>query len=247
MRTLRLTVAYDGTAFHGWQIQPGVRTVQGELEEALKALLEDPEVRVAGAGRTDAGVHARGQVASFTTPSTLPAKALVPLLGHRLPPDVRVRRAAEAPAGFHARHSARARRYAYRMIEGEDVLLERYAWSWGRPLPVERLDRLTRRLERDDDFAAFQGAGSPAGSTRCHVRRARWMRLHGGARFDVVADRFLYHMVRNVVGTVLGLAADPDGEARLDAIVAGRDRRRAGRTAPPHGLCLEHVAYGAPA
>src|SRR5438552_18032744 len=104
MRTLRLLVAYDGTRFHGWQVQPGVRTVQGVLEQALSRVLDEPGVRLTGAGRTDQGVHARGQVASFTTESSLPARALPPLLGRRLPPDVRVRRAAEVPAGFHARH-----------------------------------------------------------------------------------------------------------------------------------------------
>lgn len=245
MRTLRLTVAYDGTAFHGWQIQPGLRTVQGELEDALRTVLDDARVRVAGAGRTDAGVHARGQVASFQTASALPLRAYVPLLSRRLAPDVRVREAREAPDGFHARHSARARHYAYRVIDHRDVLLERYAWGYGRPLPVERLERLTRRLEVDADFAAFQGAGSPAGSTRCRVRRARWRPLNGGARLDIIADRFLYHMVRNIVGTVLALAGEPDAEIRLLDILGARDRRRAGRTAPPQGLCLERVAYGA--
>src|ERR1051326_1273632 len=104
MRTVRLLVAYDGTRFHGWQVQPGLRTVQGVLEGALRPVLDDPDVRLSGAGRTDQGVHARGQVASFTTAAALPARALTPLLRRRLPPDVRVRKAADAPEGFHARH-----------------------------------------------------------------------------------------------------------------------------------------------
>src|SRR5438034_2844201 len=122
MRTIRLVVAYDGTEFHGWQIQPGQRTVQGVMEGALREVLghEEPP-RVTGAGRTDAGVHARGQVASFACVSVLPSKAWVPLLNRSLPADVRVRAAAEAPAEFHARHSARERRYAYRVLERDDV------------------------------------------------------------------------------------------------------------------------------
>src|SRR5436309_15734200 len=116
MRTIRLLLAYDGTEFHGWQAQPGRRTVQGVIEEALEAVLNDETARIAGAGRTDAGVHARGQVGSFRCASPLPARAFPPLLNRRLPRDVRVRAAAEAGGTFHARHSARARRYAYRVV-----------------------------------------------------------------------------------------------------------------------------------
>ena len=125
MRTLKLTVAYDGTAFHGWQRQPGVRTVQGALEGALARVLGVEAIAVPGAGRTDAGVHARGQVASFACESSLPARAFPPLLGRELPPDVRVLHAEDAAPGFHARHSARARRYAYRLLAVPDVLRER--------------------------------------------------------------------------------------------------------------------------
>src|SRR5262245_15064676 len=140
MRTIRLLMAYDGTAFHGWQVQPGYRTVQGVMEEALRDALHENPPRVSGAGRTDAGVHARGQVASFTAATDLPAKALAPLLNRRLPSDVRVCAAADAPPDFHARHSARERRYAYRVIERDDVLMERYAWSVRRVPDWEKVD-----------------------------------------------------------------------------------------------------------
>src|SRR5258705_8599449 len=148
MRTLKLLVAYDGTAFHGWQTQPGQRTVQGVIEEALENVLDGERPRITGAGRTDAGVHARGQVASLRCDSPLPARAFAPLLNRRLPPDVRIRRAAEAAPDFHARHSARARAYAYRVLATDDVLLERYAWRpRRRTLAWERLDAATRVLE----------------------------------------------------------------------------------------------------
>jgi tRNA pseudouridine38-40 synthase len=130
VRTIRLDVAYDGTEFHGWQAQTGLRTVQGVLEETLTDVLGEP-VSVTGAGRTDAGTHARGQVASFTTEARLPTSALVPVLKRHLPADVMVREAAECDAGFNARHSAVARRYAYRLLDRPDVLWQRTAW-WPR-------------------------------------------------------------------------------------------------------------------
>jgi len=242
MRTLRLVIAYDGTAFHGWQSQPRLRTVQGVVEEALGAVLT-AEVRLSGAGRTDAGVHARGQVASLETDSTLPGPAIVALANRRLPGDVRIRSAREAPAGFHARRSARARRYAYRILEGEDLLMERFAWNGRRPLRMDRLDAATRALEGEADFAAFRSTGSAPTSTRCHVHRARWERLRSGARLDIVADHFLYHMVRTIVGTSLSAAETSDPPGAMRRVLESGDRRRAGVVAPAAGLCLERVYY----
>jgi tRNA pseudouridine38-40 synthase len=247
MRAIRLLVAYDGTEFHGWQVQPGRRTVQGVLEEALRDMLEHEDApRVAGAGRTDAGVHARGQVASFECASVLPAKAFAPLLNRRLPPDVRVRAAADAPPGFHARHSARERRYAYRVLERDDVLMERFAWSLRRTFDWTRVDLATRALECEADFRAFAAAGGAAGTTVCRVRWARWRRLRGGARLDIAADHFLYHMVRNIVGTALRCARERDPAAAMREVLHSRDRARAAATAPARGVCLERVSYDAP-
>ena len=243
VRTIRLLVGYDGTAFHGWQVQPRLRTVQGEIEGALRDLLQGELRRVSGAGRTDTGVHARGQVASFRCESELPAHAFAPLLNRRMPRDVRVRAAAEAAPEFHARHSARARRYAYRVIEGPDVLMERFAWNLGRRPDWARVDAATRALEGEADFEAFGAASTPASTTVCRVRRARWRRLRGGARLDIVADHFLYHMVRNIVGAAMRVQKSPDPAAAMRAILDSRDRARVGATAPARGLCLEHVEY----
>jgi len=243
MRTVRLVVAYDGTGFHGWQTQPEMRTVQRSIEEVLADVLNEPDVRLHGAGRTDSGVHARGQVASFVTEAALPARAFAPLLNRRLPGDVRVREAADAPSGFHARHSARARRYAYRLLEREDVLIERFAWACRRRFDAERLDRATRCLEGEADFSAFQSTGSSPANPRCRVHRARWSRQRGGARLDIVADHFLYHMVRNIVGTALAAAASPDPAAAMREVLVSGSRARGGVTVPAHGLCLERVYY----
>lgn len=245
-RAFRLTVAYDGTAFHGWQKQPGQRTVQGELERAVAHALGVEAVTVNGAGRTDAGVHARGQVASFTSASPLPAKAVAALAARALPEDVRIVTASEAGEGFHARHSARARRYAYRLLERDDVLLGRFAWWPMRPFDGEALNRAVEPLVGRHDCRAFEAAGSSPANPECAISLARWERCDGGWRFDVMADHFLYHMVRNLVGTALRAASQPDPGAHVAGVLASCDRARAGATAPARGLCLEAVEYETP-
>ncbi len=239
----RLTVAYDGTDFHGWQKQPGLRTVQGELERALAAALEVESVTVHGAGRTDAGVHARGQVASFAAATTLPARAIAARAKHALPADVRIVAAAEAPPGFHARHSARARRYAYRLLDRDDVMLDRYAWCPGTPVDGVALQAAVAPLAGRHDCSAFEAAGSSPAEPVCSIVEARWSRAEGGWRFDVEADHFLYHMVRNLVGTSLRAMRAPDPAAHMSEVLASRDRARAGATAPARALSLERVRY----
>jgi tRNA pseudouridine38-40 synthase len=242
VRVFKLVVAYDGTAFHGWQAQPGLRTVQGMLQDALTRTLGGP-VAVHGAGRTDAGVHARGQVASFESGTNLPARALAPRLARLLPDDLRVRWAGEAPAGFHARHAARGRRYAYRLLAHDDVLLGRYAWHPRRLPSGDRLARAVAPLEGTHDLSAFRATGSSPSDPVCRVFHAGWCGWEGGFQFDMVADHFLYHMVRGVVGTALAAAEEPDPAAAMARVVASRERARTGVTAPAHGLCLEQVFY----
>ncbi len=242
-RTFRLTVAYDGTAFHGWQKQPGVRTVQGELEGALAVVLERSAVTVAGAGRTDAGVHARGQVASFQQATHLPARAFPPLLNSSLPRDMRVTTATEEPAGFHARHSARARRYVYRLLAASDVLAERYAWRPPVLPPLVALAASAAPLPGTHDCTAFQTVSRTPADPVCRVDSAQWTAREDGAQFEVVADHFLYHMVRNLVGTSLVAAAKPDPAAHMRSVLESRDRRRRSSPAPPQGLSLEQVYF----
>ena len=242
-RTFRLTVAYDGTAFHGWQKQPGVRTVQGELEGALAAVLEHPGVVVPGAGRTDAGVHARGQVASFRHETHLPARAFPPLLNRSLPRDMRVTSASEEAPGFHARHSARARRYRYQLLSRLDVLAERYAWAPHALPPLAALAATAEPLAGTHDCTAFQTASRTPADPVCRVHSARWSAREDGVCFEVVADHFLYHMVRNLVGTALAAARKPDPAAHMRAVLESRDRRLRASPAPPHGLSLEQVYF----
>jgi len=243
VRTLKLVVAYDGTDFHGWQVQPAQRTVQGVLEEALTRVLGEP-VRVHGAGRTDAGCHARGQVASFATAAALPARALAPALNRALPDDVRVRSGEEVAEGFDARRSATARRYAYRLLDHPDLLLERIAWHPRRRLDAAALARATAPLEGAHDFESFRAAGGADAHPVCRVSRTTWRRWEGGWQLDVIADHFLYHMVRNLVGTALRAMEDRDPAASMRRVLAARRRAAAGPTAPPQGLTLEQVFYG---
>lgn len=242
MRAFKLTVGYDGTDFHGWQRQPGLRTVAGVIEEALSGVLGQP-TKVHGAGRTDTGCHARGQVASFSAPTTLPAHALAPSLNRRLPDDVRVCQAEEVPEDFHARRSATGRRYTYRLLDRDDVLSRRTAWRPGRMSSLDALEIGARPLEGEHDCSAFQSTGSTSPRPICRIVRASWRRWEAGVMLDIVADHFLYHMVRNVVGTLLLAAREPDPGAHVARVLAGRDRRAAGPTVPPQGLCLEEVFY----
>jgi tRNA pseudouridine38-40 synthase len=242
VRTFKLVVAFDGTDFHGWQRQPGERTVQGVLETALADALGVP-VTLRGAGRTDAGVHARGQVASLEVDTTLPAAALRPALAARLPRDVRVLAAEEAGAGFDARRSATARRYSYRLLRREDPMLERFAWRPRTWPEGGALEAATRTLEGRHDCSSFRSAGSSETRPVCAVSRAGWREWEGGLALDITADHFLYHMVRTIVGTALRAAATADPAAAMRTVRDAGDRAAAGPTAPAHGLCLEEVLY----
>jgi tRNA pseudouridine38-40 synthase len=239
-----MEVGYDGTGFHGWQRQPGLRTVQGELEIALAKVLGG-DVRLTAAGRTDAGVHARGQVVSFRAATHLPASALVPLLRRVLPPDIRPQRAETCDPAFDARRSARARRYIYRLLDRADLLWERFAWHPRRPADLGALTQAASAVAGEHDFCAFRSSGHAPGTPVCRVVRAAWERWECGLAFEVTADHFLYHMVRNLVGTMLDMGTDGDPAAGMRAVLASRTRAAAGTTAPAHGLCLEEVEYPA--
>jgi tRNA pseudouridine38-40 synthase len=243
VESYRLLVAYDGTEFHGWQRQPGCRTVQGVLEEALAELLEVDDVTLHGAGRTDAGVHARGQVASFRAETPIPGAALKHALGPRLPQDVRVLASAATADDFDARRSARTRRYSYRLLRAEDPLEERFALRPRRWPELAALEAATRVIEGRRDFSSFRSTGSSESNPVCDITRARWTTWEGGLRFEIVADHFLYHMVRSIVGTALEICATADPAGRMLAVIEAQDRSAAGPTAPAHGLCLEEVTY----
>ncbi len=244
--TLRLLVEYDGTDFHGWQFQPGLRTVQGTLEEALSTLLRE-EIRIVGAGRTDAGCHARGQVASCRARAALDPRRVLRSLHGLLPSDVAVREVLVAPPDFDARRGAVERWYTYRLLSRPSPLWRRFAWYPGFAAEVERLDRVTAPLFGVHDFRGFAGADPARDGSHgmCRVSRVEWRPWEEGWILHIVANRFLYHMVRNIVGSAVKVARGTMPAERALAALALGDRRLAGPTAPPEGVCLERVVYAA--
>lgn len=247
MRTIRLTLAYDGTAYAGWQWQAGQSTIQGELEGALFRVTSE-KIRVVGSGRTDAGVHAQGQVASFTTSSQLSSDVLMRALNATLPRNIAVLAAADAPADFHATRDARRKRYRYTIHDGSvrDVFHLRYAWHVYRRLDAQAMHRAAQPLRGRHDFASFQTSGSGRETSVRTILDISVVRdaEHGDLlHCEVEADGFLYNMVRAIVGTLVEIGRGARHEGWAAEVLEARDRRAAGKTAPAHGLCLLRVDY----
>ena len=244
MRTLKLTLAYDGTAFAGWQMQANQRTVQGALEEALLPI-EGTRVVVHAAGRTDAGVHAAGQVISFSLTSRITCEALVRALNVRLEQDVRVMSAEEAPAGFNARFDARHKTYHYAIYNAAVVPppLRHFVWHVPQPLNVTAMNAAAGVLIGEHDFAAFQAAGSDVVTTRREVLASRVIARDGQIVVEVTGTGFLRHMVRTIVGTLVDIGLGRRAVEDMTHVLRSRDRTQASATAPPHGLTLVRVDY----
>jgi tRNA pseudouridine38-40 synthase len=244
IRTFKLTLAYDGTNFAGWQMQAGPRTVQGVLEEALQPI-EDQRVVVFAAGRTDAGVHAEGQVVSFALTSSIGCDALQRALNVRLPEDVRVMRVEEAAADFNARFHARKKTYHYAIFSGPVVppRIRHFVWQITQPLDVQAMNRAAAVLIGEHDFRAFQAAGSEVVTTRREILVSRVASTDDRLIYQVTGTGFLRHMVRNIVGTLvdIGRGRRPDDDMRR--ILESLDRGQASATAPPQGLTLWSVEY----
>ncbi len=245
---LKLTLEYDGAPFVGWQVQPNGPSVQGAVEAALDKLCGAP-ARVTGAGRTDAGVHARGQVASLDPPRDLPLSAWTAGLNAHLPPEVACVRAEEAPPGFDARRWARGKRYVYTLVRSpvRSPLWRGRAWELRRPLDVAAMTAALPHLRGSHDFSALRAADCPATTTVREVRelsiRAELLREGELLEVRIEATAFLKHMVRNLVGTLVEVGHGKRSPDSLVELLDSRDRTRAGPTAPPHGLLLDEVFY----
>jgi tRNA pseudouridine38-40 synthase len=242
-RRLRLLVAYDGGPFSGFARQPGRRTVQGELERTLSELAGAP-IETVCAGRTDAGVHARGQVVHADLPERLDPDRVQKILNAVAGPAIVVRRADWAPDGFDARFSARRRTYVYRIDDSgrPDPLTRGFVLAWPHPLDIERMRLAAAPLLGEHDFAAFCRQ-RPGSTTTRRLRSIGIRRVRGLVEVRLVANAFCWQMVRSIVGYLLGVGdgrRDPTGTAE---VLASRDRSRVGDVAPPHGLVLESVGY----
>ncbi len=239
---LRLTIEYDGTAFHGWARQPGRRTVEGVLRDGLATVFRHSG-ELAVAGRTDAGVHAAGQVASVDVAGGPPPERAAEALNTVLPGDVAVLDAVAAAPGFHARHSATGRSYRYVVLNrrARSALDARRALWWPRAFPDVALQDAAAALVGEHDFRAFTPAETQHEAFRRNVRDAAWERRGDHVHFTITANSFLRHMVRTLVGTMLELG--DDAPRRIPELLEGRPRADAGMTAPPWGLTLERVHY----
>ena len=244
MGTYRLLIEYDGSDFNGWQVQPGQPTVQGALESALATVL-DGSPRIVGSGRTDSGVHARGQVAHFQSDEAIDPFRLRRSLNGLTPHSVAVQVVEEAPSEFHARYDARERLYRY-FVRTNPPALERNHRMHLRPTPdFALMNTAAEDLVQHTHFGAFCRTQSGTENRVCDVRAARWIEEErdGYWHFEVTADRFLHGMVRTIVGTLMEIGRHQRPLDDLPRVLASRDRREAGPAVDAHGLVLESVSY----
>ena len=246
-RTVQLVLHYDGAEFAGWQRQPAQRTVQGVLEEALAQLCGSP-VAALGAGRTDAGVHARGQAAGVRVPVKWEGPALRRALNSRLPRDIWVAAAHDMRSEFHARYDATARRYSYYV--GTDELAyspfrRRWEWPVHHSLDRARLDEAAAAIRGEHRFLAFavRGTAPPNDEHRCTIHHAAWLDRPGGLVFEIEANRFLHHMVRFLVGTMIETAAGNRPADSVSALLTATDNLETSAPAPANALFLDAVVY----
>ena len=247
-RSFKIVVAYDGTAYQGWQVQRNAPTIQGRLEQALRSVTGET-TRITASGRTDSGVHALGQVAGFVSSTALAPDILQRALNAKLPDDIRVTGVCLARDGFDAVRDAVSKRYRYVIQDGgvSDPFARTTCWYVPQRLDDKRMQESANLLKGTHDFASYQGAGSPRATTERTIFeftvRRQQRELYDPLTIEVVADGFLYNMVRNLVGTLVEVGRGVRDTGWPREVLEGRDRKLAGQTAPPQGLFLIAVDY----
>ncbi len=243
MRNFKLTLEYDGTDFHGWQRQRELRTVQGTLEEAVTSLF-GKDVQINGAGRTDTGVHALGQVCNFVVETHLAEEQIRKALTKKLPEDIHVYRVEEKDLKFHARFSATGRRYVYYLRTEPSAIWRRFAYVVTTELDVDDMQAAAQYLIGEQDFTSFATARSTSVPTVCDLTGATIKREEEIISVTIEADHFLHHMVRVIVGTLIDVGRGKLPPEHMKEVVCKKDRAASGPTIPPNGLFLMEVRYG---
>ncbi len=241
MKRIKAVIEYDGTHYFGWQLQKDQRTIQGEIEKALKVIFKE-RVPVTGSGRTDTGVHARNQVAHFDIPD-YDLKSLKRSLNGLLNDDIVVKALEESSPDFHARFDAKKRVYRYYIATQPTALNRYYAWTFLLPLNLTLLQQGADLIKPVQDFRAFCKVKSEVKHHRCHIFTSRWFRQDDLLVYEIAADRFLHGMVRAIVGTLISLGSGKMTLEQLMEIIESGDRRQVPQTAPARGLVLEQVEY----
>lgn len=244
MKRILLTISYDGTVYHGWQVQPNGITVQETVQNALYRLLGERPA-LTGCSRTDAGVHAREFCCHLDCDEKFPESAFLKGLDAFLPPDISVKAAREVSPDFHARYNARGKTYAYYILNSErrDPFLSRYSWRIERGLDLERINAFCKEIVGTHDFEAFSSSGRTVEDTVRTVKECSAVREGDKVILKITADGFLYNMVRIIVGTALAVSDGKIEPQFTKEILASKKRALAGQTAPPQGLFLEKVWY----
>ena len=245
IKNFKITIEYDGTCYHGWQRQKTDRTIQEEIEKAVLTITGQ-QVSLTGSGRTDAGVHAYGQVANFKCETSLGSQDLFRGLNSLTDADIVIRGCEEVDASFHARYDVKSKTYVYKILNRPDpaAIGRQYAWHIRKELNLEAMRTSSAHLIGSLDFKAFEGAGSPRAHTTRTVFKASLVEDPDGyLAFEIEADGFLRFMVRNIVGTLVDVGLDKISPADFKGILESKDRDQAGATAPAHGLFLTNVNY----
>lgn len=242
MRNIKLVLEYEGTNYVGWQQQENGRTIQGELKSVLEQILQE-HINLVGAGRTDAGVHARGQVANFRTESKVEPEQIKGGLNGLLADDIVIHSVEEVPLDFHARHSAKERVYVYQISVTPLALERHFYWHVKYSLDIDAMERAAHSIIGTHDFESFCKADTETNHYRCNVTLSTWTLREAKLNYEIHADRFLHGMVRSLVGTIVDVGRGYTTLEEFEKICGRKNRKEAGMSAPARGLVLERVIY----